>query len=90
MGIDTEMLDWSGISAAALGRDLRYAFARVGEFQRFPRAAIVTDKPWLRAVANVGDAALPAVEIRTLGFLAASIIWVESLPARPRSPGCQS
>src|SRR3954469_9975851 len=65
MGLYAEAQDWRGMNAAALARDLRFAFARVGEFQRFPRAAVVTDKPWLRTVANVGDAALPRMEIRT-------------------------
>jgi hypothetical protein len=88
VGLYTETQDWRGMNAAALGRDLRYAFARVGEFRRFPRAAVVTDKPWLRTVANVGDAALPPVEIRTFepSQKELALTWVAELPDQPRIP----
>jgi hypothetical protein len=88
MGIYTETQDWRGMSAAALARDLRFAFARVGELQRFPRAAVVTDMPWLRTVANVGDAALPPVEIRTFepSQKERALTWVAELPDQPRMP----
>jgi hypothetical protein len=88
MGIYTETEDWRGMNAAALAKDLRFAFARVGEFQRFPRAAVVTDKPWLRTMANVGDAALPPVEIRTFepSQKERALTWVTELPDEPRIP----
>jgi hypothetical protein len=88
MGLYAEAQDWRGMNAAALARDLRFAFARVGEFQRFPRAAVVTDKPWLRTVANVGDAALPRMEIRTYepSEKERALTWVAELPDEPRKP----
>jgi len=88
MGIYTETEGWRGMNAAALAKDLRFAFARVGEFQRFPRAAVVTDKPWLRTMANVGDAALPPVEIRTFepSQKERALSWVAELPDQPRIP----
>jgi hypothetical protein len=88
MGLYAEAQDWRGMNAAALAKDLRFAFARVGEFQRFPRAAVVTDKSWLRTVANVGDAALPRVEIRTFepSQKERALTWVAELPDQPRMP----
>jgi hypothetical protein len=88
IGILVEMLDVGGITSAALAKDLRYAFARIGEFHRFPRAAIITQKKWLRTLATVGDAAFPGIEIRTYepSERERALAWVAELPDHPRAP----
>jgi SpoIIAA-like len=88
IGILVEMLEIDGIKPAALAKDLRYAFARIGEFHRFPRAAVITQKKWLRTLAAVGDAAFPGIEIRTYepSERERALMWVAALPAEPRMP----
>jgi len=88
IGVYTDTLDWHGMKPEALAKDLRYAFARIGEFHRFPRAALVTDKNWLRTLAAAGDAALPRIEIRNFesSERERALAWVAELPDEPRKP----
>ena len=48
VGIYTDAQELSGITPRGLAKDLAFAFGRLGEFRRFPRGAVVTDRPWLR------------------------------------------
>src|SRR5688572_25902594 len=88
IGILVEMLDIDGIQPAALAKDLRYAFARIGEFHRFPRAAIITQKKWLRTLATVGDAIFTGIEIRTYepSERERALGWVAELPDQVHTP----
>ena len=88
IGVLVEMLDMDGIKPAALAKDLRYAFARIGEFGRFPRVAVITHKSWVRTLASVGDAAFPKMELRTYeaGETERAMAWVAEVPDQPRKP----
>ncbi|WP_372012976.1 SpoIIAA family protein [Pseudoxanthomonas sp. 10H] len=65
IGIYCDMLDITGITPAAVARDLRYTLGRIGQFERFARGAIVTDQRWLAAVTGVAARFFPATEIRS-------------------------
>ena len=86
IGVLVEMLELDGIKPAALAKDLRYAFARVGEFHRFPRVGVITHKKWVRTLATVGDAVFPKMEIRTYeaSEKERATAWVAELPDQPR------
>jgi len=87
IAICVDTLGLQGMTPAAIGKDLRYTFARLGEFQRFPRAAIITDSKWLRFLAGASDAAFPQMEIRTFepSEREAALDWVAELPDQTRT-----
>ena len=64
IGLVIDALAFAGLTPAALGKDLRYVFAHLGEFDRFPRAAVITQRGWLRTLAKWGEALVPQMEIR--------------------------
>ncbi|QNN79534.1 STAS/SEC14 domain-containing protein [Pseudoxanthomonas mexicana] len=49
----------------AIGKDLRYAASKLGEFGRFARAAIVTDKRWLVTVTEFAAHLMLNTQVRT-------------------------
>lgn len=60
-----DLSDMQGVSLEAIGKDLRYAASKLGEFGRFARAAIVTDKRWLVTVTEFAAHLMPNTEVRT-------------------------
>jgi hypothetical protein len=88
IGVYTDARELRGITPSGLGKDLQYTFAKIGEYRRFARAAVVTDKPLLRVLARTGDALFSQIELRT--FTAAeqdaALSWVSELPDQPRVP----
>ena len=65
IAVVSDLSDMQGISLDAVGKDLRYAASKLGEFGRFARAAIVTDKRWLVAATGFAAHLLPHTEVRT-------------------------
>jgi hypothetical protein len=80
IGIYADMIDFTDMSAGALAKDFRYAFAKLGEWRRFPRAALVTDKQWIRGLVRVLDPLLPKIEARAFAAEErdAAMDWVKS------------
>jgi hypothetical protein len=73
----------------ALLTDLRYAFSKFSEWSRFARVAVVTEKPWLRALASASGALLPNIEVRVFasGGREAALSWCSELrPDAPQQP----
>ncbi|MGN6224127.1 STAS/SEC14 domain-containing protein [Pseudoxanthomonas sp.] len=64
IGVFTDLRDMTGLSAEALAKDLRYAVQKLGEYSRFARAAVVTDKQWLGRISELAGHLLPATEVR--------------------------
>ncbi len=58
-------IDIAGITPGAFARDLGYGLGKLGELRRFPRAAVVTSREWVRWIVRIQDAVLPQIEIRT-------------------------
>lgn len=65
IAVVSDLSDMQGVSLDAVGKDLRYAASKLGEFGRFARAAIVTDKRWLVTVAEFAAHLMPNTEVRT-------------------------
>lgn len=59
-----EIEDLSGVSPGALLKDITYGIQQMRHLGRFHRAAVVTDKRWLRAAVNLESRILPGVEVR--------------------------
>lgn len=65
IAVVSDLSDMQGVSREAVGKDLRYATSKLGEFGRFARAALVTDKRWLVAATGFAAHLLPHPEVRT-------------------------
>lgn len=65
IGLYSDMIGFSDITGEALARDFRYSLGKIGEFDRFARSAIVTDKEWVGAVVRFAQAFLPRMDLRT-------------------------
>ncbi|WP_149196062.1 STAS/SEC14 domain-containing protein [Luteimonas suaedae] len=65
IGLYVDMSGFTGMTAAALGKDLRYALGKFGEYDRFARGAVITDKNWLGKVSEFAGKFFPGTEIRT-------------------------
>lgn len=87
VGIYCDMTGFTGLTAEAMGRDLRYALSKFGEYRRFARGAIVTDNQWLARVSEFAGHFFPHTEIRSFepGEHDAALEWaagVEPLPPK--------
>lgn len=78
-----DMTRYAGITLDALSQDLRYAFGHFGEHDRYARCAIVTDRPWVAAIARVESAMLPHTEVRCFGAAdrEAAAAWASEVPS---------
>lgn len=82
----SDLSDMQGVSLEAIGKDLRYAASKLGEFGRFARVAIVTDKRWLVAATEFAAHLLPTTEVRTFAQeeRANALAWAADLD--PHAP----
>ena len=64
IGLYCDMTGFTGLTPEALAKDLRYALGKVGEYGRFARGAIVTDKRWLAGISEFAGRFFPNTEIR--------------------------
>lgn len=64
IGLLCDLTGFTGLTPAALAKDLRYALTRFGEYRRFARGAIVTDKHWLGRVSELAGHLFPHTDIR--------------------------
>ncbi|WP_337187741.1 STAS/SEC14 domain-containing protein [Phenylobacterium sp.] len=82
IGLYADMTGFSSMTAEAFMKDLRYNFEKLGQWSRFPRAAIVTDEPWLRASVRLLDPIFPQFEARAFaaGEEAAAMAWASDIP----------
>ena len=82
----SDLSHMQGVSLDAVGKDQRYAASKLGEFGRFARAAIVTDKRWLVAATEFAGHLLPNTEVRTFAQdeRVLALAWAAELD--PHSP----
>ena len=64
VGLYCDMTGFTGLTPEALAKDLRYALDKFGEYRRFARGAIVTDKRWLAGISEFAGRFFPNTEIR--------------------------
>lgn len=65
IAVFSDLTGMTGITPEAMGKDLRFALGKLGEFHRFARAAVVTDHGWLAGVTRFGALFFPRTELRT-------------------------
>ncbi len=64
IGLFADAVEWSGMTPEAFAKDLRYGLGKIGEWGRFARAAVVTDKEWLRGIVRLEDRLFPRIELK--------------------------
>ena len=64
IGLFCDMTGFTGLTPQAMAKDLRYALSKFGEYRRFARGAIITDKQWLARVSEFAGHFFPHTEIR--------------------------
>ena len=60
---DLDGLD--SVSASAMGKDVRYALFKLGDYHRFARGAVVTDRGWLARTTAFAGMFFPQTQLRT-------------------------
>ena len=88
IAVVSDLSDMQGVSLDAVGKDLRYAASKLGEFGRFARAAIVTDKRWLVTVTELAAHLMPNTEVRTFAQdeRALALAWAAELDPHTPAP----
>lgn len=81
IGVVVDLGGFEGITSEALGRDLKYAFDKMGELHRFKRVAYITDKDWIEAAAKVSDSVFPQIDVRVFDSQEAeeAMAWASKL-----------
>ena len=77
IGVVAEMTSFKGLTMEALWKDLKYNAKRIGDWDRFPRCALVTDELWLKSMAAFWDPLIPGVDMKVFkpGETAQAISW---------------
>ncbi len=86
IAVVSDISDLHGLSLEVIGKDLRYALSKRGEYDRFARAAVVSDKRWLVSVTSMADRILPQTDVRTFApeERAIALAWAaELVPEMP-------
>ena len=60
-----EVNNWSGMSLAALIKDLRFSLQHLDDFEK---EAIVSDNKWLEALAALGNTLFSGIEVKHFTF----------------------
>lgn len=64
IGVLTDLTDFEDMTADALKRDLQYGLSKLGELHRFKRAAVISDKQWIKAATDMAGSLFPQIETR--------------------------
>lgn len=82
IGLFCDMTGFTGLTAQALGKDLRYGLSKFGEYHRFARGAVITDKHWLGQVSEFAGKFFPHTEIRAFepDQRDAALAWAAEVP----------
>ncbi|MFW6346021.1 MAG: STAS/SEC14 domain-containing protein [Halomonas sp.] len=78
--VELDGLRW--MTLTALLKDVGYGLTQVPDLSRYHRAAVVTDKEWVKHIAHLEDRLFQAIEIRTFPHLEYTDAreWVAELP----------
>jgi len=81
IGIFADMTGFTDITGQALAMDFRYSLSKLGQWSRFPRAAMITDKAWMRAMVTMLDPLFPQFEAKIFepGQESEAIAWAADL-----------
>lgn len=81
IAVVSDLTGLTGLTFEALGKDLRYSLSKLGEYSRFARAAVITDRRWLAGISEAAGRLLPRTEVRTFEAheQAPALAWAEAL-----------
>ncbi|MDH5823869.1 STAS/SEC14 domain-containing protein [Luteimonas sp. RD2P54] len=81
IGLYADMSGFSGMTAAAVGKDLRYAIEKLGDYDRFARGAVVTEREWLGKASELVGKLFPGTEVRAFapGEQAQALQWAADI-----------
>ncbi|AGH94576.1 STAS/SEC14 domain-containing protein [Pseudobdellovibrio exovorus] len=65
VSIYADLLDLNHVTAQAVAKRIAYSIAKIGEWHRFPRVALLTEKSWMSAMSKISSALIPRVQIKT-------------------------
>jgi hypothetical protein len=84
IGVVADLTELTGVTPAALAKDIRYNLSKLGQWRQFPREAVITQRAWVEAVTKALDPIVPHVEIRTFhpGEQDTAVAWAADLPAQ--------
>lgn len=85
IAILSDLTGMTEVTTAALGKDLRYALGKIGEYRRFARGAVITEREWLARATSFAGIFFPHTQVRTYEphEREAALAWV----AEPLPPG---
>lgn len=83
IGLYCDLTGFTGLTAEAMTKDLHYGLSKLGEYHRFARGAVVTDREWLGKVSEFAGYFFPHTEIRSFapGETAAAMAWAADVRA---------
>ena len=65
IAVYTELIEPMHMTLAAVYTDLRYTLSKIGQWRRFARVALVTDKAWASGLLRLVGPWLPDIEARS-------------------------
>jgi hypothetical protein len=82
IAVFSDLSGMTGLAPEAVAKDLRYALGKIGEFHRFARAAIVTERDWLARVTAFSAMFFPRTDLRTFAPAErdAALAWASEVP----------
>ena len=82
IGVFVDMTAFEDMTAEAVAKDVWYGLRKIGQWKRFPREAVLTDKQWVRTLIQIVNPLLPQVEARCFAPSErdAALTWVSELP----------
>lgn len=85
IAVVSDLTAMTGLTLEALGKDLRYLVSKLGDYQRFARAAVITDRTWLATMADTAGKFIPNTELRAFepAEHAVALAWAEALDPYP-------
>lgn len=86
IAVVSDLAGMTGLTLEALAKDVRYSLSKLGEYGRFGRAAVITDRQWLASISEMTGKLLPRTELRTFDpeQHAAALAWAAELdPVAP-------
>ena len=84
IGILFDATGFDDMTADAFRKDISYSFSKLGEWNRFARNALITDKQWMKALARGVALFIPSIEIKTFdpSERDAAVTWVSDVQGR--------
>ncbi|MBO9710865.1 MAG: STAS/SEC14 domain-containing protein [Caulobacter sp.] len=64
MAVYADLIGFKDLTVEAAAKDLGYAIAKIPEWKRFRREAVVSDRHWIQTLVKAVDPLLPGIQVR--------------------------